>query len=393
VIGIKGGPAMICSERESKSDMTTTTVQRPLSDMRENIRNAQLLLSYASEAGINVEPEVIRNVVEAKNACESDTPPADPVGLETKFWQATEKLAKSVSPVTVASLRASYDIQDDFSYLGLLRARILRSPRKISQAKLTVRHYRFWTLITLIILLIVQVYWVVGSSVTTEVASTIDQQKKAQAEKAKLKSDLDVLKNSLDSPKIDAQKRNELTAKQHEMFQTISKIEAEDTNYESTINVDHEIIGKWNKCWRLPLRFLIRISSSPEGDDKDYKDFLSDNIRANYALHAIQVYLLPILYGLLGSITYVLRTLGSQIKSLSYTSESDIGYSLRMVLGALAGLAIAWFVQPTGDATKLKAFATLSPFAIAFLAGYGVELLFLAMDRLIGTFTSGSNGK
>jgi hypothetical protein len=85
--------------------------------------------------------------------------------------------------------------------------------------------------------------------------------------------------------------------------------------------------------------------------------------------------------------------MGSQIKSLTYTSESNIGYRLRMVLGALAGLSIAWFIQPTGDAAELKAFATLSPFAIAFLAGYGVELLFSAMDRLIGAFTSVSAGK
>lgn len=393
MIGAKGGPAMICPEGDPKRDKTTTTVQRPFSDMRENIRNAQLLLSYASEAGITVEPEVIRSVVETKNACESDTPPTDPVGLETKFWQATEKLAKSVSPVTVASLRASYDIPEDSSCLGLLRARILRSPRKISQAKLTVRHYRLWTLFTLIILLMVQVYWVVGSSVTTEVALNIDQRKKAQDEKTKVQTELELLKGGLDSPKIDAKKRDELEAKRLQMFNIIARIEATLGNYETTTQVNYEILDNWNKYWRWPLGFLMPISSSPEADDAPHEKLISASIRANYALHAIQVYLLPILYGLLGSITYILRTLGSQIKSLSYTSESNIGYRLRLVLGALAGLAIAWFVQPTGHAAELKAFATLSPFAIAFLAGYGVELLFSAMDRLIEAFTSGSVAK
>jgi len=296
VIGAKRGPAMICSEGDPKSDKTTTTVQRPLSDMRENIRNAQLLLSYASEAGITVEPEVIQSVVEAKNACESDTPPADPVGLETKFWQATERLAKSVSPVTVASLRASYDIQEDSSYLGLLRAWILKSPPKISQAKLTVRHYRLGALIALIILLIVQVYWVVGSSVTTEVASIMDQRRKALDEKTKLGRELELLKNSLDSPKIDAQKRGELTAKHLEMLNVIASIEAKLGDYEIITEVNYKILDNWNKCWRWPLRF---ISSFAEGDDA-YKKLISTSIRANYALHAIQLYLLPILYGLLG---------------------------------------------------------------------------------------------
>jgi hypothetical protein len=328
--------------------------------------------------------------VEAKSACESDTPGADPVGLETKFWQATERLAKSVSPVTVASLRASYDIQEDSSYLGLLKARILRSPRKISEAKLTVGHYRLGALIALIILLIVQIYWVVGSSVTTEVASNIDQRRKTLDERAKLQRELPALKNGLDSPKINAQKRDELTAKQLEILNAIASLEVKLGDYEITTEANYEILDNWNKCWRWPLRFLTHISSSE--DDDAYKKLISASIRANYALRAIQLYLLPILYGLLGSLTYVLRILGSQIRNLTYTSESNIGYRLRTVLGALAGLAIAWFVQPTKETPELKAFATLSPFAVAFLAGYGVELLFSAMDRVIEAFTSASAG-
>jgi hypothetical protein len=374
---------MLSSEGDPGSGKAVT-VQRPLSDIRENIRNAQLLLSYASEAGITVEPEVIRSVVEFKNACESDTPPADPVGLETRFWQATEKLAKSVSPVTVASLRASYDIQDDSSYWGLLRARFFKSPERISQAKLTVRHYRFGTLITLAILVLVHVYWIVGSSVITEVASYMDQQGKAQDEKTKLERELKVISKGLDLPN-NAVKRDALEAARDEKLGSIATIDAKLDNFRIVIEANYKILDNWIRVWRWSPSF-------PEGDD-EYKKLILARTSANYALHGIQVYLLPILYGLLGAITYVLRVLGSQIKSLSYTSESNIGYRLRMVLGALAGLSIAWFVQPTGHAAESKAFATLSPFAIAFLAGYGVELLFSAMDRLIGAFTGGLSGK
>lgn len=389
---------MICSEGDPKSDKTGITAQKPLSDMREHIRNAQLLLSYASEAGINVEPEVIQSVVEAKNACESDTDRTDPVGIEVKFWQATEKLAKSVSPVTVASLRASYDIQEDSSYTGLLRALILRSPRNISQAKLTVRRYRLLTLLTLIVLLIVQVYWVVGSSVTNEVASSIDQWRKDQDEKAKVQRELEILKSSLASPNIERQKRDELATKHEERFDALNRIEAKMETHQINSKLNYDILDHWNMYWSRPSNFLLHIfqtqlaSSSPDSGDA-YEKLMGASKKANIVLHALQVYLLPILYGLLGSITYVLRTLGSQIKNLSYTAESDIGYRLRMILGALAGLSIAWFVQPGKEAAELKVFTTLSPFAIAFLAGYGIELLFSAMDRLIAAFTSASAGK
>lgn len=83
----------------------------------------------------------------------------------------------------------------------------------------------------------------------------------------------------------------------------------------------------------------------------------------------------------------MLRTLAVQIRSLTYTPESDICLRLRMNLGALSGLAIVWFIKE-GD-SQLP-FASLSQFAIAFIAGYSVELLFAAMDRFISAFSGNS---
>ena len=85
-------------EGHSKVDKVDLPVHKPFSDLKESIRNGQLLLGYASEVGIPVAPEVIQSIVEAKNACKDETLPKDPVNLEKKFWQAMEILAKSVSP-------------------------------------------------------------------------------------------------------------------------------------------------------------------------------------------------------------------------------------------------------------------------------------------------------
>ena len=49
----------------------------------------------------------------------------------------------------------------------------------------------------------------------------------------------------------------------------------------------------------------------------------------------------------------------------------------------LGGLAVGWFVTPEQSS---GAFMALSPLAMAFLAGYSIELLFTAMDTLIGAF-------
>ena len=51
----------------------------------------------------------------------------------------------------------------------------------------------------------------------------------------------------------------------------------------------------------------------------------------------------------------------------------------------LAGFSVGWLLRvdegviPTG-------FAANSPLALAFVAGYSLELVFTAMDRLIGAF-------
>ena len=54
-------------------------------------------------------------------------------------------------------------------------------------------------------------------------------------------------------------------------------------------------------------------------------------------------------------------------------------------MGTLSGLAITWFFQPTAELFK-----SLSPLAVAFLSGYSVEVLFAAMDRFVGAFSTKS---
>jgi hypothetical protein len=94
-------------------------------------------------------------------------------------------------------------------------------------------------------------------------------------------------------------------------------------------------------------------------------------------------YLLPLMYGLLGSLAYILRTLTREIHDVTYTQDSNVGYRLRWPLGMLAGVTIGWFFDP--DA--LEGAASITPLGLAFLAGYSVELLFTGLDRIVGAFT------
>jgi hypothetical protein len=87
----------------------------------------------------------------------------------------------------------------------------------------------------------------------------------------------------------------------------------------------------------------------------------------------------------------VLRRITREIRDLTYTTDSNARYRLRIQLGTLAGLAVGWFLFIPPDSVgsgALFSFKELSPLALAFLAGYSVELLFAAMDKLVAAFST-----
>lgn len=105
----------------------------------------------------------------------------------------------------------------------------------------------------------------------------------------------------------------------------------------------------------------------------------SNTLAASFAIEILQSFLLPLLYGLLGAFIFVLRTLLLEIRSLTYTPDSDIRYRLRLTLGSLGGMIVGWFLKPD----EMNALTALSPMALAFLMGYNVDVLFSIMDRFI----------
>ena len=104
-----------------------------------------------------------------------------------------------------------------------------------------------------------------------------------------------------------------------------------------------------------------------------------------YVVDVFQQFVLPMLYGGLGAIAYALRTLAQQSRDRLYRVENETADSLRTWLGVIAGLAIGWFF--TSDKSAGAGPGALSPLALAFVAGYSVDLLFTAMDRLVAAFS------
>lgn len=107
---------------------------------------------------------------------------------------------------------------------------------------------------------------------------------------------------------------------------------------------------------------------------------------AAWLANLIGAAILPVLYGLLGSMAAVIRSLSRKIKG-SLLAPRDLQLTMQqLVLGAVIGACISLFIgrpeTENGGAALLMPVA-LSPSAIAFVAGFGVEGVFQALEALI----------
>jgi hypothetical protein len=93
---------------------------------------------------------------------------------------------------------------------------------------------------------------------------------------------------------------------------------------------------------------------------------------------------LPFFYGLLGAGAAVVRSWSYKIKR-SLLAPQDIQLSFQqLALGAVVGACIGLFIAQPDDESALIGPAALSGSALSFLAGFGVDKFFEALETLLG---------
>jgi hypothetical protein len=100
---------------------------------------------------------------------------------------------------------------------------------------------------------------------------------------------------------------------------------------------------------------------------------------ANLIIGIFVSFILPVFFGAIGAVAFVIRAISDQIWTSTFSLNSPIRHMMRVGLGALAGLVVGLF---NGLSTQLS----LPPLALAFLAGYGVEAVFSMFDELVRRF-------
>jgi hypothetical protein len=314
--------------------------------------DAALLVTHLMQEGVPISQETL-TAIEVVQHNDPATPlPAD---AKTKFVAAYSEIAKLASPVSAESLRACSE-----NCAKPWKRWPWSVPKEVSEAERAVLRHHTWGAVALATLLCVQIYWLIGATLITGVKRQ-DRDVPGQAEVSPTPAP-----SPETTPEPTATSTGEAEAR-------------EDTHV--------WLLNAWSAVWRWVPALYQRWF--PDDQIKSNR-FWELSIGTKFVLEIIQTYLLPLLYGWVGSMAFVLRSLIVTVKNKSFRPELNVEYRLRVYLGVLAGLVIGWFLSgKTGSQTSV---ANLAPAAVSFVAGYSVEILFSTMDRLVAGFVTAFGG-
>lgn len=352
--------------------------------IRHAIKDTQILIWHAAIVGKEVPAELIETIAAAAlNYRESEFSPAD----EAEFWSAVAKVSRLVAPITIESIL----------YTRATKKRMRERDENASGIDwfgwiVNLRHvtpYLIATIAVLGVLLYFQIDWVRGTNLSGEIDRLTQRQSALALELAQL----DLRIQTAGDPGATDQLKIERDAKQKELASKTSALTASRlllVEWVSSYDSDPELpiepglfsSEQMREEWKQKLDQWRKQSKQIQESRADLTYQKAQAILQNFA-----DYILPLLYGLLGSFTYVLRALSREISGISFSRGSHVQFMLRLLLGLLAGISVGWFLRPESD---MPGVVEISPFALAFLAGYSVELVFTAMDKIVNSFSGGS---
>jgi urease accessory protein UreF len=366
--------------------------------LSQTIETTMKMLTYAARRGAKVERADIDSVVATARAVRENTLTRE---QESAFWSSAASISRAIAPVTLESLEASIPQT--------------RGYRNTTLAASAAKRYRVRTIVTLVALLLFQIYWLVGATVITDIKEIRTRLEQMAVERISLMRTRDLLTKvpSLEDDPARAKQAAQLAddparAKNAAELEDLSnRIWVERISASTSFDVlKNWNVAKWLLLWRTgtqtptvaPTAISSTETTTRSRDDYTIRPtdrflwiFTPENVAemqtAQITLTALLKYILPILYGALGASAYIVRILANEIRDATYSIGSNVRYQLRFYLGAVAGFSIAWLTSEAKPTENVGLLQSLSPLALAFLAGYSVDLLFSLLDRMVLAFS------
>jgi hypothetical protein len=357
---------------------STASAPEPIPDFDRAVDDAMCLLMYAAETGKTVDDTTRASILHAKTATSAG---ADDT-VTANLLAALTKLAAALSPVTADSLRASS-----------------------SQTKPTIRSLRMWTCILAVPIMLFSVLAFVSSSISTAIRTDITT---ANELLIKLRGELGTpaapTAGTPDAPALPkGLNEGDVVTQLQQYASTIRAIDARsrqlnwfvfrtewdpfakyrfDPKENETDRVSNQ--QEIKKMFQLPVglpnmpKALDTLTTTYQ-DVRSFAQDILDLVSVYYG--AIATCLLPVLYALLGTCAYLLRSFEEELRTLTFMPSSRANWA-RFLIAGIGGAVVGLFSNFT-----ITQGASISPLAIAFLVGYAVDVFFSFLESLLQAFT------
>jgi hypothetical protein len=345
-------------------------------DLTAVVRNSKALLEYAALAGIQLPEPTINALVRAK-----DWSKTNPASLDetVKFYAALTELAGKAAPVTVDTLRMPED-----------------------KARRSLRRNGFFSVALALVVVIFSGVTYVTVSMSKDIENGIEH---ANDLAVKLRSQVGppnpgniqetTCGAATEPPKPELSSKDEIliiselqdfSSTIRTILRTSMKLDFFVRNWETSPLDTLDGTSEWKQNPQAELQLqpgLVNMRKEAFckiGAYQDVREF-GLNVRADIlaVYGAFSNYLLPVLYALLGAFAFNLRDFSDRVTKRTYHASSYAN-TARTVAAMTVGAIISLFNIFSRD-------APLQPLALAFLAGYGVEVFFAFLDTLLITFS------
>lgn len=376
-------------------------LERPIDGARED---AEILLAFAVQSRRNLKSDVIQNMSDAEEklrAADKDGRLAN-AAERGAFWQAYDELAVAMTPLSAHSIRSSMAMN-----AKMFPKSIMTPSALLAAAAVTV----------FLFCMVMQNFWVAGKSLLDGVEAFEAQQaelivKKTMNEWALRSTDLvsrDGSRSVLDSEtsqkfamfRLQQEKLEELQMGARPAKELLDRWRQRANSIcEKTIrffcpvdeNKGSEKLNDRNDESRSAVSPAVAVIDRSKGDSSEQGNpdrHYQTKHEVRIILGTLSTYIIPAAMGLLGALAFLLQSMATQLREYTDTPVSVSSTFMRVCLGAIAGV----FGGLAGTGAEATTFKGVPALFIPFVFGYGIEILFSLLDRVVQTFTQPDSSK
>ncbi len=326
-------------------------------DDEELRQNVQRLLQFSiSQAAVPIDEKLIQRAVTAL-ACPVPLSKED----RNELWSTFNQLAGLVHPAMAESVKAIQDLISDQQE----RPAVWRNHWKDPVARRQISGAITWVVLTLVVLVIAQFY-------TLTLSSILENLQASEVTYETAVKEVDLIEQTLAATP---------TASAGPLQKQRDQADRRKTSAGNELDAGYSLLSR--------AAFWVSWIAPAKGDDNKILLYINARNVSEVFLKGFALYLVPLLYGLLGANVYILRQLILSLDNWDLRTISTSKYNLRRALGALVGATVGLLFDSADAAVASTGFSLA---ALAFLGGYSAEFFFTladsAIERAKGAFAS-----